>query len=191
MSTEYTNIKSFKTPREWRDWLANNHARSDGIWLRIYKKDSGEETIIYAEALDEALCYGWIDGQKRGHDAQSFLQKFTPRRPKSVWSKRNREHIARLIREKRMTPAGLAQVEAAKRDGRWDKAYDASSTMTVPEDFLKELKRDKDAYKFFKTLNRANTYAIAWRLQTAKKPETRERRKKMLLAMLSERKKLH
>jgi uncharacterized protein YdeI (YjbR/CyaY-like superfamily) len=189
--TSSTLIQSFKTSREWRSWLAKNHAKPDGVWLRIFKKNSDVATVSYAEALDEALCYGWIDGQKKAYDTQSFLQRFTPRRPKSVWSKRNREHVARLIREKRMTPAGLAHVEAAKKDGRWDAAYDASSTMTVPADFLKELKRDKDAYAFFKTLNRANTYAIAWRLQTAKKPETRAQRMEKLLAMLSEGKKLH
>ena len=189
--TSSTLIQSFKTSREWRSWLAKNYAKSDGVWLRIFKKNSDVATVSYAEALDEALCYGWIDGQKKAYDTQSFLQRFTPRRPKSVWSKRNREHVARLIREKRMTPAGLAHVEAAKKDGRWDAAYDASSTMTVPADFLKELKRDKDAYVFFKTLNRANTYAIAWRLQTAKKPETRARRMEKLLVMLSEGKMLH
>jgi uncharacterized protein YdeI (YjbR/CyaY-like superfamily) len=184
-------VQFFKTARKWRRWLAKNCAKSDGVWLRIFKKNSDVATVSYAEALDEALCYGWIDGQKKACDAQSFLQKFTPRRAKSVWSKRNREHIARLTKEKRMTPAGLAQVEAAKKDGRWDAAYDASSTMTVPTDFLKELKKDKGAYAFFKTLSRANTYAIAWRLQTAKKPETRARRMQKLLAMLSEGKKLH
>jgi uncharacterized protein YdeI (YjbR/CyaY-like superfamily) len=147
--------------------------------------------MTYAEALDEALCFGWIDGQKDADDATSWLQKFTPRRSKSMWSKRNREHIARLIEEKRMTPAGLAEVEAAQMDGRWDGAYDAPSTMKVPEDFLKELKQNESAYAFFKTLNRANTYAIAWRLQTAKKPETRARRMQILLAMMQQGKKLH
>lgn len=183
--------KTFKTPREWRQWLAKNHSAANGLWLRIFKKDSGKETVSYAEALDEALCYGWIDGQKKKFDELSFLQKFTPRRPKSLWSKRNREHIARLIEEKRMTRAGLAEVTAAKKDGRWDKAYDAASTMTVPEDFLKELKKDKGAYAFFETLNKANTYAIAWRLQTAKRPETRAKRMEQLLVLLKARKKLH
>jgi uncharacterized protein YdeI (YjbR/CyaY-like superfamily) len=147
--------------------------------------------VSYADALDEALCYGWIDGQKDRYDAESFLQKFTPRRLKSLWSKKNREHVARLTKEKRMTAAGQKEVEAAKKDGRWDSAYDSASAMAVPQDFLKELKKDKRAYAFFKTLNRANTYAIAWRLQTAKKPETRERRKAQLLALMREGKKLH
>lgn len=183
--------KSFATGVEWRTWLAKMHAKSDGVWIRIYKKGSGKKTVTYAEALDNALCYGWIDGQKKAHDAESFLQRFTPRRPRSVWSKRNREHVARLIKEKRMTDAGLKEVLAAKQDGRWDRAYDTPSSMQIPEDFLKELKKDKKAYEFFKTLNRANTYAIAWRLQTAKKLETRARRMEGLLAMMRQRKKLH
>ncbi|HEY6020638.1 MAG TPA: YdeI/OmpD-associated family protein [Candidatus Paceibacterota bacterium] len=184
-------IKPFATTVEWRAWLAKMHAKSDGIWVRIYKKASGKKTVTYAKALDDALCFGWIDGQKKAYDAESFLQRFTPRRPKSIWSKRNREHVARLIKEKRMTAAGLREVAAAKRDGRWDSAYDAPSSMQIPEDFLKNLKKDQKAYEFFKTLNRANVYAIAWRLQTAKKAETRVRRMEALLSMMSEGKKLH
>ncbi len=189
--TDDLPTKTFKTAADWRQWLKRHHAKSRGVWVRIFKKHAGEETVSYAEALDEALCFGWIDGQKRAYDKTSWLQKFTPRRPKSVWSKRNREHVARLIKEKRMMPAGLAQVQAAKKDGRWGKAYDSPSAMTVPEDFLEELEKDKNAYAFFKTLNRANTYAIAWRLQTAKKPETRELRKTKLLALMKAGKKLH
>jgi uncharacterized protein YdeI (YjbR/CyaY-like superfamily) len=183
--------KTFETAEEWRQWLAKHHAVSSGLWIRIFKKGSGVRTVSYAEALDEALCFGWIDGQKNAYDATSWLQKFTPRRPKSIWSKRNRDHIARLVKEERMMAAGLAEVEAAQSDGRWDDAYDGPRTMDVPEDFLKELKADKNAYAFFKTLNRANIYAIAWRLQTAKKPETRARRMEALLAMMRQRKKLH
>ena len=183
--------KTFETAGKWRGWLTKHHAVSNGVWIRIFKRGSGVRTVSYAEALDEALCFGWIDGQKHAYDATSWLQKFTPRRAKSVWSKRNREHVARLVKEQRMTPAGMAEVAAAQRDGRWDDAYDAPSTMQVPEDFLNELKKDKIAYAFFKTLNRANTYAIAWRLQTAKKPETRARRMQTLLAMMRQGKKLH
>jgi uncharacterized protein YdeI (YjbR/CyaY-like superfamily) len=182
---------TFETAEQWREWLTKHHAASSGVWIRFFKKGSGVRTLSYAEALDEALCFGWIDGQKDAYDANSWLQKFTPRRSKSIWSKRNREHVARLIKEKRMTPAGLAQVEAAKKDGRWDNAYDGPSTMSVPEDFLNELKKDKAAYAFFKTLNRANMYAIAWRLQTAKKQETRARRMETLLAMMRQGQKLH
>jgi uncharacterized protein YdeI (YjbR/CyaY-like superfamily) len=184
-------IKPFATAVQWREWLAKNYAKSKGVWLRIYKKDSGKKTVSYAEALDEALCYGWIDGQKDKYDADSFLQKFTPRRPKSIWSKRNREHIARLTKAKRMVAAGQKEVDAAKMDGRWENAYDAGSTMEMPEDFLQELRKNARAYKFFKTLNRANTYAVAWRLQTAKKPETRARRMQVLLALMRQERKLH
>ncbi|CAN5747927.1 YdeI/OmpD-associated family protein [soil metagenome] len=184
-------IRSFANAKTWRMWLEKEHAQANGIWLRIYKKDSDKKTVIYAEALDEALCYGWIDGQKKAFDAESFLQKFTPRRAKSLWSKRNREHVLRLTKEKRMTPSGQAEIEAAKKDGRWEKAYDAPSTMEVPTDFLTVLKKDKNAYEFFNTLNKANKYAIAWRLQTAKKPETRAKRMESLLAMMKEGKKLH
>lgn len=184
-------IRSFATALQWRAWLAREHVRSDGVWLRICKKGSGRKTVTYAEALDEALCYGWIDGQKKAYDAGSFLQRFTPRRQRSIWSKRNREHVARLIKEKRMAPAGSREVDSAKQDGRWDRAYDAPSSMQMPEDFLKELRKDRKASDFFKTLNKANTYAIAWRLQTAKKPETRARRMEGLLAMMRQGKKLH
>jgi uncharacterized protein YdeI (YjbR/CyaY-like superfamily) len=184
-------IKPFSSAARWHEWLAKNYAKSNGIWLRIYKKASGKKTVTYAEALDEALCYGWIDGQKNKYDTESFLQKFTPRRPKSIWSKRNRENIARLTKAKRMVAAGQKEVDAAKKDGRWDNAYDAASTMEIPEDFLQELKKNEQAYKFFKTLNRTNVYAIAWRLQTAKKPETRARRLQALLVMMRQGKKLH
>ncbi|MHB8483467.1 MAG: YdeI/OmpD-associated family protein [Nitrospiria bacterium] len=159
--------------------------------LRIFKKGSGQKTISYDEALDEALCFGWIDGQKQAHDDRSWIQKFSPRRAKSIWSKRNKEHIVRLVKERRMKPAGLKEVEAAKKDGRWDSAYDSPKNMKIPDDFLKELKRDKKAYAFFQTLNKANTYAIAWRLQTAKKPETRKKRMSEILAMMTQGKKFH
>lgn len=184
-------IIAFKTPEDWRAWLAENHARPEGIWLRLYKKASGVKSINYDQALDEALCFGWIDGQKKSFDEKSWIQKFTPRRAKSLWSKRNRDHIARLVKAKRMQPAGLKEVKNAKADGRWDQAYDSAKTMKIPEDFLKELKKDKSAYEFFLTLNKANVYAIAWRLQTAKKPETRERRMAAILDMLKNGKKLH
>ncbi|HUL44799.1 MAG TPA: YdeI/OmpD-associated family protein [Bacteroidota bacterium] len=185
-------IKSFVSSRQWREWLAMNYAISNnGIWLRIFKKDSNEATITYDEALGEALCFGWIDGQKKAYDEKSWLQKFTPRRSKSIWSKRNKTRVARLIQEKRMQPPGLKEIEAAKKDGRWDKAYDSPSQMEIPADFLAILRKDQPAYRFFKTLNKANTYAIAWRLETAKKPETREKRMQILLKMMKKRQKLH
>ena len=184
-------IIAFTTRKIWRTWLTKNHQDPSGIWLRFYKKDAHKQTVTYAEALDEALCFGWIDGQRKSYDADSFLQKFTPRRRRSLWSKRNREHVARLIKEKRMTAAGIKEIDRAKKDGRWDTAYSSGATMEVPADFLKVLRKDRAAYNFFKTLNKANTYAIAWRLQTAKKPETRAKRFEALLTMLKEGKKVH
>jgi len=187
-----TPIKSFASSKHWKEWLAMNYAISNnGIWLRIFKKDSDEATITYDEALDEALCFGWIDGQKKAYDEKSWLQKFTPRRSKSIWSKRNKTRVAQLIEERRMQPSGLKEIEAAKKDGRWDKAYDSPSQMEIPADFLALLRKDQQAYEFFKTLNKANTYAVAWRLETAKKPETREKRMQILLEMMKKRQKLH
>lgn len=184
-------ILSFKKALDWKKWLEKNHAKSAGIWLRFFKKGSGIPSVTYAEALDEALCYGWIDSQLQKYDKLSYLQKFTPRRAISIWSKRNIEHVARLVKEGRMQPAGKKEMKAARVDGRWEVAYDSSGTMEVPADFLKELSKDKKTKKFFDSLNRANTYAIAWRLQTAKKPQTRARRMKALLEMLKAGKKLH
>ena len=187
-----TNLtKSFTTQQKWREWLGKNHSRSDGIWLRIFKKDSGKKTVTHDEALDEALCFGWIDGQRNKHDEVSFLQKFTPRRARSIWSKRNREKTAKLIKEGRMTPAGLAEIERAKKDGRWDRAYDSPKNMEVPADFLEELKKSNQAYEFFKTLNKTNKFAIAFRLHTAKRPETRERRMKDFLTRMERGEKFH
>jgi uncharacterized protein YdeI (YjbR/CyaY-like superfamily) len=184
-------LVTLKTAGDWAGWLDKNQEKSQGIWLRFFKKGSGLASLNYAEALDEALCYGWIDGQSKSYDEKSWIQKFTPRRPKSVWSKRNTEHIARLIDAGRMKPAGLKQVEAAKADGRWQKAYDSPKNMEAPEDFLRELAKNKKAWAFYQSLNRANTYAIAYRLQTAKKPETRDKRMKEILTLLKNGKKLH
>ena len=184
-------IRAFSSAREWRQWLSLHHERQEGVWLKLLKKGAGGKTISHDEALDEALCYGWIDGQGKSLDEVSWLLKFTPRRPKSVWSKRNRENVERLIGLKKMRAAGFREIAAAKTDGRWDAAYDSPKSMKVPPDFLRELKKDKDAYAFYKALNRANTYAIAWRLQMAKKPETRAKRLNVLLEMMKKRRKLH
>jgi uncharacterized protein YdeI (YjbR/CyaY-like superfamily) len=180
-----TEIMSFPSSRNFRAWLAQNHSQSDGIRLRIYKKNSGVMSVAYAEALDQALCFGWIDGRKEAHDGQSWLQKFTPRRPKSGWSKKNTEHAERLIKSGEMTSAGLREVNAAKSDGRWNAAYDSFSNATVPNDFLKELARNRKANAFFKTLNKTNLYSIAYRLQTAKSPETREKRLRAIIEKLA------
>ena len=184
-------ILTFKSPTVFRNWLEENHADSDGIWLRIFKKDSGKESITYGEALDQALCYGWIDGQKKPHDDRSWLQKLTPRRSKSVWSKNNTEHAERLIRSGEMTSAGLKEVEAAKADGRWKAAYDSFGNAAVPNDFLKKLAKDKKVKAFFETLNKTNLYSIIYRLQTAKNPETREKRMQAIIEMLARGEKFH
>lgn len=184
-------VISFETAEEWRNWLEKNYTNEKGIWLRMYKKGSGKPTISYAPALDEALCYGWIDGQVKKYDVDSYLQKFTPRRPRSTWSKKNVEHIERLEKEGKMQPPGRKEVEKAKADGRWERAYDSPKNMEVPDDFIAELSTDKKALAFFESLNKTNRYAIAWRLQSAKKPETRERRKKVMLEMMARGEKFH
>jgi uncharacterized protein YdeI (YjbR/CyaY-like superfamily) len=177
--------------KDWEAWLKVNHSKVPGVWLRLQKKDSPEKSPTYAEALDVALCYGWIDGQKNRYDEISWIQKFTPRRSRSIWSKRNIEHVERLIKARKMRAAGLAEVEAAKKDGRWKVAYDSPSKTTISADFLKSLRKNKKAEAFFKTLNKTNLFAIAYRLQTAKKPETREKRMKVILEMLAQGKKFH
>jgi uncharacterized protein YdeI (YjbR/CyaY-like superfamily) len=182
---------AFKSAADLRAWLAKHHDHIDGLWLRIFKKASGKKTVTYAEALDEALCFGWIDGQRKSYCEDSFIQKITPRRPKSSWSKLNTQHVERLIKTGQMTSAGLAAVEAARADGRWLAAYDSHRTAAPPEDFLKALSRDKKAKAFFETLNKTNRYAIVYRLQTAKKPDTRERRLQTILAMMSRGEKFH
>jgi uncharacterized protein YdeI (YjbR/CyaY-like superfamily) len=184
-------ILTFKSPSAFRNWLEKNHAATEGIWLRVFKKDSREQSITYGEALDQALCYGWIDGQKKAHDDRSWLQKFTPRRPKSGWSKNNVRHAERLVKSGKMTPAGLKEVEGAKADGRWKAAYDSFRDAVVPNDFLKELAKDKKAKAFFETLNKTNLYSIAYRLQTAKKSETREKRMQAIIEMLARGEKFH
>ena len=183
--------KTFASAGAWKKWLAANHAAPDGVWMRIFNKESGKKTVTYAEALDEALCYGWIDGQKKKFDEDSWIQKFTPRRARSIWSKRNIEHIERLTAEKRMKAAGVKAFEDAKNDGRLAAAYDAPSTATIPDDLLKLLGRNKKAKAFFDSLNKTNKYAITWRLQTAKKPETREKRMNVIMEMLMKGEKFH
>ncbi len=184
------DILPFKTSDDWRQWLESHHANTDGVWLLLRKKASGLPTVTYAEALDEALCYGWIDGLKKSYDETSFLQKFTPRRKRSLWSKNNIDHVTRLIKAGRMTLAGQAEVDRAKEDGRWDAAYDKPSEMVIPESFLSELHKHPKAEAFFATLNKSNRYAIAWRLQTAKTEVTRLRRQGKILDLLNAEQKL-
>jgi len=181
----------FADQQAWATWLAENHTTSTGLWLQLAKKASGLTSVSYAEALDVALCYGWIDGQKQSYDEDSWLQKFTPRGTKSIWSKINREKIAQLIERGLMQLAGLAAVESAKQDGRWDAAYDSARTMTVPDDFQAALDQSAPAAAFFATLNSANRYAVLWRIQTAKKAETRTKRIEQFIHMLENKEKLH
>lgn len=177
--------RSFQSSKELRAWLAKEHARAAGLFLRIYKKGSGVPSVTYAEAVDQALCFGWIDGQKLPFDATSWVQKFTPRRAKGSWSKKNVGHVERLIQEGQMTAAGLKEVEAAKADGRWAAAYDSAANATLPPEFVKELARNAKAKRFYATLNKANLYSIAYRLQTAKRPETKIKRMKLIIDMLA------
>jgi uncharacterized protein YdeI (YjbR/CyaY-like superfamily) len=184
-------VISFNNSIEWKKWLSVNHSNSNGIWIRFFKKDSNPDSVTHDEALDEALCYGWIDGQLKKYDDKSWLQKFTPRRPKSIWSKRNADRAVELIKLKKMESAGQKEIDSAKEDGRWDKAYDSPGKMRIPDDFIREISKNKKAFKFYKTLNRANLYSIAWRLQTAKKPETRAKRMDKIIDMLSRGEKFH
>jgi uncharacterized protein YdeI (YjbR/CyaY-like superfamily) len=163
-------LRPFKTQAAFESWLAKNHAKTDGLWIRFYKKASGKPTVTYAEAVDVALCWGWIDGQRKSLDADSFQQLYTPRRKRSLWSKLNKGHVARLIAAGRMQAAGLAEVERAKADGRWDQAYGNARDIAMPKDLLRALAKDSRAKAFFASLSKANHYAIAWRLATAKKP---------------------
>ena len=187
---EYKTI-AFQSQKKWRDWLVKNHESTNGVWLRLYKKGSEVKSINHEQALEEALCFGWIDGQAKSYDEESYLQKFTPRRKGSMWSKKNILNVERLIEEGKMHSSGLAEVEKAKSDGRWHNAYDSPANMQVPDDFLKLLSEYPDALAFFNTLNKTNTYSITWRLQTAKKPETRQKRMTAIIEMLKQRKTFH
>jgi uncharacterized protein YdeI (YjbR/CyaY-like superfamily) len=176
--------RAFASAEEWEAWLRDHHDTVPGVWIRFAKKGSGVPTVTYLEALHAALCFGWIDGQARSLDDAAYVQRFTPRRARSIWSKRNRDFATALIEAGRMQPAGLREVERAKADGRWDAAYDAPSTATVPEDLQRALDASPAAAEFFATLNSQNRYAILHRVQTAKRPETRARRIEKFVAML-------
>lgn len=179
-------IVGFTDRAAWQSWLEKHHDASPGAWLKIAKKDSGRTTVTYLEAVEEALCYGWIDGQKAPHDESFFLQRFTPRRARSKWSEINRGKAISLIDEGRMKPAGLAQVEAAKTDGRWEAAYAPQSSRTIPDDFQRALDENPAANEFFKTLQGVRRYAFLYRIADAKRPETRARRINEYVAMLAE-----
>ncbi len=182
---------AFASADAWAAWLHEHHAASEGLWLKLAKKGTDVASVTYAEAVEVALTYGWIDGQARRHDEQHWLQRFTPRRARSKWSKVNRARATELIERGAMQPAGLREVERAKADGRWDAAYDAPSTATVPDDLQQELDRNEAARAFFATLDATNRYAILHRIQDAKRPETRVRRIETFVAMLAEGRKIY
>jgi uncharacterized protein YdeI (YjbR/CyaY-like superfamily) len=174
----------FSSDAEWERWLDENHASVDGVWIKMAKKASGIESVRYPEVLDTALCFGWIDGKRLALDEQYFLQRFVPRRPRSNWSRINVEKVERLTAEGRMRPAGLAEVERAKADGRWAAAYESQRLSTVPDDLQAELDARPEAKAFFEGLGKQNRFAILYQLQDAKRPETRARRLAKFVAML-------
>jgi uncharacterized protein YdeI (YjbR/CyaY-like superfamily) len=179
-------ILQFADRTAWNRWLDEHHAASPGVWLKIAKKASGIPTVTHPEALEDALCYGWIDGQRAPHDESFFLQRFTPRRPRSKWSQVNRDKVTELIAQGRMQPAGLAQVQAAQQDGRWEAAYAPQSSQAIPEDFQRALEQNPKANEFFKTLRGTRRYSFLYRIADAKRPETRARRIREFVEMLAE-----
>lgn len=187
MPDEKTDLptRSFASAKSFRTWLHREHERSAGLWLKIAKKGTDRRTVTYAEALDVALCYGWIDGQRAAYDETWFLQRFTPRQSRSPWSQRNRDHAMRLVDAGLMQPAGLAQIERARADGRWDAAYAGSSTIEVPPDFEAALDAVPAARDAFAALNRTNRFAFLYRINDAKRPETRAARIEKFVAMLA------
>ncbi|HEX9391143.1 MAG TPA: YdeI/OmpD-associated family protein [Usitatibacteraceae bacterium] len=184
-------IHHFQQQQDWTAWLNENHTSSPGVWLQLAKKGADVSSVSYDEAIEIALCFGWIDGQKQAHNDQFWLQKFTRRSDKSVWSKINRDKALALIKSKKMKPAGLKEIERAKLDGRWDAAYDSSSKATVPNDFQSALDGNARAKAFFGTLDSRNRYAVLFRIQTAKKAETRARRISQFVLMLERHEKVH
>src|ERR671919_11459 len=184
-------ILAFASPEAWEAWLEREHAKSDGVWLKFAKKGSGVASVVFAEALEVAICYGWIDSQALSLDERFYLQKFTPRRARSKWSRINRDRVEELTKQGRMKPAGLAQVERAKEDGRWEAAYASPASLEVPEDLQKALDANPRAAEFWASLNKSNRFAIVYQLQDAKKPETRARRLDKFVGMLERGEKLY
>jgi uncharacterized protein YdeI (YjbR/CyaY-like superfamily) len=182
---------AFRDAQELGEWLAKHHHSSSELWVQIFKASSARPSVTWTDCVVEAIRFGWIDGQKQPLDKTSFLQRLTPRKPKSNWSARNREHATRLIAEGRMMPAGLAHVDAAKANGRWEDAYAGSAAMVIPQDFLEALETMPNVKAFFETLDRKNLYTIYYRLQTAKRPETRAKRMGQILAQLERGERFH
>ena len=186
-----SRIRAFRSQKEFETWLDKNHSRTEGLWIRFARKASGIKSITHPEALESALCYGWIDALRRPESDTTYLQRFVPRRAKSLWSKINRAKALALIESGRMRPQGSAEVERAKQDGRWEAAYDSPANATMPPEFERELDRHPRAKAFFTTLNRVNRYAIIWRLATARKQETRDRLSRKFIDMLENGQTLH
>ena len=184
-------VMVFENKEAWETWLSEHFDESAGLWLRIAKKSAGAQSVSYHEALEVALCYGWIDGQKERFDQRFWMQKFTPRGPTSIWSKLNRAKALELIDQGRMQPAGLTAIENAKENGRWSTAYDSHRTAVAPDDFLKALEKNPEARAFFARLSSQNRYAILFRIQTAKKIETRQKRILRFVEMLAKHKTLY
>jgi uncharacterized protein YdeI (YjbR/CyaY-like superfamily) len=189
-STDLT-VLHFERRKDWANWLAANHSSSPGVWLQLAKKGADVQSVSYDEAIEFALCFGWIDGQKRAHSEQFWLQKFTRRSDKSIWSKINKDKALALVKAGKMKPAGLQEVDRAKSDGRWDAAYDSASKATVPSDFQSALDSNKRAKNFFGTLDSRNRYAILFRIQTAKKAEIRAKKIAQFVQMLERHEKVH
>ena len=183
--------KLFKNPSAWENWLAAHGGSSPGLWLKLGKGPAAKKTVSYQDALEIALCHGWIDGQKKGLDGAYWLQKFTPRGPRSIWSRQNRERAQKLTATGRMRPAGLAAVERAKTNGTWEAAYDSQAAASPPADFLLRLKKSRAAESFFAKLDRVNRYAILFRIQTAKLASTRKSRIEKYIRMLEKGEKIH
>ncbi len=182
---------TFGSKKAWAAWLEKNHSTSAGVWMKLAKKGSGMKSVSYAEAIEVALCYGWIDGTKQPFNDEWWLQKFTSRSPKSIWSKLNREKAEAFIKSGEMKPAGLAAIEAARTDGRWERAYDSQGKASVPDDFQAALNKNPEAKAFFVTLNSANRYSVLFRVQNAKRAETRAQRIRHFVEMLARHEKLH
>jgi uncharacterized protein YdeI (YjbR/CyaY-like superfamily) len=182
---------TFPSAADWEEWLERNHAASDGLWIRMAKRDAGIDSVRYPEVLDCALCFGWIDGRREALDERYFLQRFTPRRPRSRWSRINRDKAERLIAGGRMRQAGLGEVQRAQADGRWDAAYEGQRDITIPDDLQRELDARPKAKAFFAELSSQNRYAILYRLQDAKKPQTRAQRLAKFVAMLEAEERIH
>jgi len=185
------SIRLFATQSNWAAWLERNYRKQDGLWLRIAKKDSGLKSVTYPEAIETALCYGWIDGLKRPESEKAWLQRFVPRRPKSLWSKINREKAEVLIACGRMKDPGLEAIKQAQSDGRWETAYDSAKNSKVPPDFRAALDACPKAQAFFEELDGTNRYAVLFRIQTATKPETRARKIEQMVELLKNNKRIH